>query len=68
LTSYEPIVLIQKLVTFGKFIEDDAPKAQDEHLQKIIKQYLKISEKQTTDVSRREERGAKFVEAIESLP
>jgi translation elongation factor EF-1beta len=59
--------LIGRLVTFGKIIDEKIPVPRSRALAKVIKNYLELSAKQTTDVSRRQDREDKFIEAIKLL-
>ena len=67
LTRFGKQELTDKLVKFGKIIEEKTPIPKGSTLKKAIKGYRDISAKQTTDVSRRKDRQKNFIEAIELL-
>jgi hypothetical protein len=59
--------LINKLAKFGVLAESPKSAPKGSQLRKILKDYLDISAKQTTDQSRRQERQDRFIQAIELL-
>jgi hypothetical protein len=60
--------LIKKLLKFGQILDEALPMPSVRSmLGKAVRRYQEISAKQTTDVSRREERQQKFIEAIDLL-
>lgn len=67
LNDYKPPVLTKKLLAFARIIEGTASMPSGKRLRKVIKDYLDVSSKQTTDVSRRQERQKLFIEAIRTL-
>jgi len=58
--------LTKRLIAFGRVV-DGGPLPNSKSLQRIFEQYLEISSKQTTDVSRRVERQRLFIQAIREL-
>ena len=60
-----PDVLAHKLTTFGKIVDElmPIPAGQEE----TIGKYRELSTRQTTHVTRRTDRQAKFIEAINAL-
>ena len=67
LEKFSADLLIQKLARFANIIEDRDKLAENHPAFLSVKRYREISSRQTTDVSRREERQRDFVTAIESL-
>ena len=66
LDVYTEAVLTKKLTAFGRVVDGGSlPKEQP--LAKVFEKYLDVSSKQTTDVSRRQDRQRLFIEAIRSL-
>jgi hypothetical protein len=65
LTTVPEDQLIAKLARFGQIIDGKEPAPRG--LRKVIERYKELSEKQTTHVSRREERQEKFLDAIDEL-
>ena len=65
--NYGDAALVDKLFAFAGLIEENARSSRSKRLAALIKEYLEISSKQTTDVSRREERQRLFVEAVEAI-
>jgi hypothetical protein len=59
--------LVKRLVKFGKILDGTARLPKDRKLSRTIRHYQELSEKQTTDVSSREERQKNFIEVISSL-
>jgi hypothetical protein len=59
--------LIEKLVTFGKILDEKSLIPKNTRLNRNIKEYDELSKRQTTDVSRREQRQMKFIEIISSM-
>ncbi len=67
IASIEKDDLIRRLISFGKMIDERIPFPMNRGLAKAMKRYLDLSAKQTTDVSRRQERQDRFIEAIKLL-
>jgi hypothetical protein len=60
--------LTDRLTMFGEMIIGRMPLPKNRTLRSMIRDYLELSTKQTTDASRRREREEKFVEIIRQLP
>jgi hypothetical protein len=67
LLSIDECDLIENLVAFGNIIDGKVPMPKSRSLSRTIRRYLDMSAKQTTDVSRRQERQDLFIEAIRLL-
>jgi hypothetical protein len=63
LLAFDESDLVRQLVSFGKIIDGISPMPKSRTLARVIRRYLDLSTKQTTDVSRREERQKLFTEA-----
>jgi hypothetical protein len=64
---FDDSTLIKKLAHLGKLIDQDVIALKSRNVATSLKRYLELSVKQTTDVSRRGERQALFVELVASL-
>jgi Protein of unknown function DUF262 len=64
LDQYDERALTRKLVRFARVVDGAAAMPKDKHLASVIADYLEVSSKQTTDVSRRQARQDLFIEAI----
>jgi len=68
LSAYDPAVLQHRLAVFGEIIDGTTVVVQEDHPALLpIKKYRELSVRQTTDVSRREERQKQFKAAIDAL-
>lgn len=67
LELYSPDVLKQKLEKFGNLLDDKDQLKDDHPASDAMKKYRSYSTKQTTDVSRREERQKQFILIMRSL-
>lgn len=67
LNNFSHSDLVKRLVKFGKILDGAARLPRDRKLSNTIRHYQELSEKQTTDVSSREERQKNFIEVISSL-
>ena len=63
---YTEAVLTKKLTAFGRVV-DGASLPKEQPLAKVFEKYIDVSSKQTTDVSRRQDRQRLFIDAIRSL-
>jgi hypothetical protein len=67
LGTHQPEDLAKRLATFGELIEAPKPPRGMRKPWQKVREYLELSTKQTTDVSRRTVRGSRFLEIIASL-
>ncbi|HXD34639.1 MAG TPA: DUF262 domain-containing protein [Pyrinomonadaceae bacterium] len=64
--DYSEPVLTKKLLAFARII-DGGTLPKPPRLKKLLEDYIDVSSKQTTDVSRRDSRQALFIEAVREL-
>jgi hypothetical protein len=67
LNSYGPAGLQKKLEKFGTLLDAAKPPRGMKKTWELVREYLELSAKQTTDVSRRTVRGGRFVEIVQAL-
>jgi hypothetical protein len=67
LAATDHAVLTHKLARFGNILDGKEPVPRNKALRAEIKSYLEAAAKQTTDTSKRQSRGANFIQAIRLL-